>query len=50
MNAIHSWEKGISFEVRELVTLSESWYLGDSERVYIVCWLVNRCHGLIRMN
>ena len=50
MNAIHSWKKGILFEVRALITLSESWYLGDSEKVYVVCQLVDLCHGVIRMN
>jgi len=50
MNAIHSWKKGISFEVRALVTLSESWYLGDSEKVYAVCQLVDLCHGVNHMN
>ena len=43
-------EKRISFEVRALVTLSESWYFGDSEKVYVVCQLVDLGHGLIRMN
>ena len=43
-------EKGISFEVRALVTLSENWYLGDSEKMYVVCLLVDLCHILIRMS
>ena len=50
MNAIHSWKKGISFEVRALVTLSKSWYFDDSEKVYVVCQLVNLCHGVIHMS
>ena len=49
-NSYSLCEKGISFEVRALVTLSESWYLGDSEKVYVVCQLVDLSHGLIRMN
>ena len=43
-------KKGISFEVRALVTLSESWYLGDSEKVAVVCQLVGLCHDVIHMS
>ena len=43
-------EKGISFEVRALVTLSESRYLGDSEKGYVVCQVVDLCHGMNHMN
>ena len=50
MNAIHSRKKGISFEVRALVTLSESWYLGDSKKVSVVCQLVGLCHDVIHMS
>ena len=51
MNDIHFFcEKGISFEVRALVTSSENLNLGDSETVYVVCLLVDLCHILIRMS
>ena len=50
MNASHSRKKGISFEVKALVTLSESRYLGDSEKGYVVCQLVDLCHGMNHMN
>ena len=50
MNASHSRKKGISFEIRALVTLSESWYLGDSDEGYVVCQLVDLCHGMDHMN
>ena len=43
-------DKGISFEVRALVTLSESWYLGDSKKVSVVCQLVGLCHNVIHMS
>ena len=50
MNANHSRKKEISFEVRALVTLLESRYLGDSENGYVVCQLVDLCHGMNHMN
>ena len=50
MNASHSRKKGISFEVKALVTLSKSWYLGDSKKVYVVCQLVGLCHDVIHMS
>ena len=43
-------KKRISFEVRALVTLSESWYLGDSKKLSIVCQLVGLCHDVIHMS
>jgi len=43
-------KKRISFEVRALVTLSESWYLGDSKKVSVVCQLVGLCHDVIHMS
>ena len=42
--------KRISFEERALVAFSKSWYFGDSEKVYVVCQLVNLCHDVIHMN
>jgi len=43
-------EMRISVEVRALVTLLESWYLGDSEKVSVVGQLVGLCHDVIRMS
>ena len=43
-------EKRISFEVKALVTSLESWYLGDSEKVSVVCQLVGLCHDVIHMS
>ena len=43
-------KKRISFEVRALVTLSESWYLVDNKKVFVVCQLVGLCHDVIHMS
>lgn len=42
--------KRILFEERVLVVLLESWYLGDGEKVYVVCLLVGLCRIFIRMS
>lgn len=41
-------QNGISFEVKAVVTFSESWYLCDSKRVYVMCRVVYLFHILIR--
>ena len=35
------FEKAFLFEVRTLVTLLGSWYLGDRKTVYVVCRVVH---------
>ena len=47
---LNLYKKRISFEVRALVTSSESWYLGDCKKVSVVCQLVGLCHNVIHMS